>query len=104
MALETDEDYDQFAPPPDGTEAYSEFLNEKYKNPEEVSIASTPEIDEYILQYKVKNTEIAQLEEEKREAANYIKNFMGNNMILTSDEGRVTWRPNAKGSRVFRIG
>lgn len=104
LALETGEDYEAYAPPPDGTEAYSEFLNEKYKNPEEVSIASTPEIDECIRQYKEKNEEIARLDEEKREASNYIKNYMGNNMILASDEGKVTWRPNAKGSRVFRVG
>jgi len=104
LALETGEDYDQFAPPPDGTEAYSEFLNEKYKNPEEVSIVSNDEIDEYIRHYKQKNEEIARLDEEKREASNYIKNYMGNNMILASDEGKVTWRPNAKGSRVFRVG
>ena len=104
LALETDEDYEQYAPPPDGTEAYAEFLNEKYKNPEEASIVSTPEIDEYILQYKVKNDEIAQLEDEKREAANFIKNYMGNNMILASDHGKVTWRPNAKGTRIFRVG
>lgn len=104
LALETNEDYEQYAPPPDGTEAYAEFLNEKYKNPEEVSIASNPEIDEFIVRYKEKNAEIAQLEDEKREAANYIKDFMGNNMILTSDEGKVTWRPNAKGTRIFRVG
>jgi hypothetical protein len=48
--------------------------------------------------------EIAILEDEKREAANNIKNYMGNNMILASDEGKVTWRPNTKGSRVFRVG
>jgi len=104
LALELGEDYDEFAPPPDGTEAYAEFLNEKYKNPEEVSIASNPEIDECIRQYKEKNAEIATMEEQKREASNYIKNYMGNNMILASEEGKVTWRPNSKGSRVFRIG
>ena len=104
LALELGQDYEEFAPPPDGTEAYSEFLNEKYKNPEEVSIVSNDEIDEYIRHYKQKNEEIARLDEEKREASNYIKNYMGNNMILASDEGKVTWRPNAKGSRVFRVG
>lgn len=103
LALETDEDYEQYAPPPDGTEAYSEFLNEKYKNPEEVSIVSTPEIDQRISSYLSVNGEIALLEEQKREHANFIKDYMGNNMILASDEGKVTWRPNAKGSRVFRI-
>jgi predicted phage-related endonuclease len=102
--LELGQDYEAYAPPPDGTEAYSEFLNEKYKNPEENSIVATPEIDEFILQYKVKNSEISLLEEEKREAANFIKHYMGNNVIIQSDEGKVTWRPNAKGTRIFRVG
>jgi predicted phage-related endonuclease len=104
LALELGEDYEQFAPPPDGTEAYSEFLNKKYANPEENSIVSTPEIDEFILQYKVKNSEMSILDDEKREAANFIKEYMGNNTIIQSEEGKVTWRPNAKGTRIFRVG
>ena len=104
LALELGEDYEQYAPPPDGTEAYSEFLNQKYKNPEENTIVSTPKIDEFILQYKVKNSEISLLDEEKREAANFIKDYMGNNTIIQSEEGKVTWRPNAKGTRIFRVG
>jgi len=104
LALELGEDYEAYAPPPDSTEAYSEFLNQKYANPEENSIVATPEIDEFILRYKVKNSEISLLEEEKREAANFIKHYMGNNVIIQSDEGKVTWRPNAKGTRIFRVG
>jgi len=104
LALELGEDYEQFAPPPDGTEAYAEFLNKKFANPEENTIVSTPEIDEFILQYKVKNTEINLLEDEKREAANFIKDYMGNNTTIQSEEGKVTWRPNAKGVRIFRVG
>ena len=104
LALELGEDYEQYAPPPDGTEAYAEFLNKKFANPEENTIVSTPEIDEFILQYKVKNTEISILEDEKREAANFIKDYMGNNTTIQSEEGKVTWRPNAKGVRIFRIG
>ena len=104
LALELGEDYEQFAPPPDGTEAYSEFLNQKYKNPEETSIVSNDEIDEYIRHYKQKNEEIARLDEEKREASNYIKEYMGNNTTIHSEEGKVTWRPNAKGVRIFRVG
>lgn len=104
LALELGEDYEQYAPPPDGTEAYAEFLNKKFANPEENTIVSTPEIDEFILQYKVKNSEINILEDEKREAANFIKDYMGNNTTIQSEEGKVTWRPNAKGVRIFRIG
>lgn len=104
LALELGEDYEQYAPPPDGTEAYSEFLNKKFANPEDNTIVSTPEIDECILQYKVKNSEMSILDDEKREAANFIKNYMGNNTTIQSEEGKVTWRPNAKGTRIFRVG
>lgn len=104
LALELGEDYEQYAPPPDGTEAYSEFLNKKFANPEDASIVSNDEIDEYIRHYKQKNEEIARLDEEKREASNYIKNYMGNNTTIHSEEGKVTWRPNAKGTRIFRVG
>ena len=104
LALELGEDYEQYAPPPDGTEAFSEFLNKKFANPEENTIVSTPEIDERILQYKVKNSEMSILDDEKREAANFIKNYMGNNTTIQSEEGKVTWRPNAKGTRIFRVG
>jgi len=44
------------------------------------------------------------LDDEKREAANFIKNYMGNNTTIQSEEGKVTWRPNAKGTRIFRVG
>ena len=104
LALELGEDYEQYAPAPDGTEAYSEFLNKKFANPEENTIVSTPEIDERILQYKVKNSEMSILDDEKREAANFIKNYMGNNTTIQSEEGKITWRPNAKGVRIFRVG
>ena len=97
------EDYDQFAPDPDGTEAYAEFLNEKFANPEENSIRSNEDIDEWISLYKERSSQITNLDEERREAANFIKNHMGNNVILESNVAKVTWRPNAKGTRIFRI-
>lgn len=96
-------DYEQFAPGPDGTMAYEQFLNEKFKNPEENSIHSTSDIDEWIALYKERSEQINNLDEERREAANFIKSYMGNNVILNSDLAKVTWRPNAKGTRVFRI-
>ena len=103
QAVERGEDYDQFAPPPDGTEAYSEYLNERFANPEDKTIASTEEIDERISQYLEVGGKIAILEEEKREHANIIKTHMGNYSMINSDVAKVTWRPNKNGTRVFRI-
>lgn len=102
-AIANGEDYDQFAPPPDGTEAYSEYLNERFANPEDKTIASTTEVDDHIKSYLELNSEITTLEEEKRHHSNMIKNYMGNYSIINSDLAKVTWRPNKKGTRVFRI-
>lgn len=96
-------DYDQYAPPPDGTEAYAEYLNERFSNPEDKTIISTPEIDEHITEYLEIGSQIAELEEGKREHANMIKTHMGNYSLLNSEVAKVTWRPNKNGTRVFRI-
>jgi len=96
-------DYDQYAPPPDGTEAYAEYLNERFSNPEDKTVASTPEIDQHILDYLAIGSQISGLEDEKREQANMIKTHMGNSSIINSEIAKVTWRPNKNGTRVFRI-
>jgi len=67
------------------------------------SIVSTPEIDEHIEEYLAIGPQIMELEEKKREHSNYIKAYMGENMIIVSEVARVTWRPNKNGTRVFRI-
>ena len=96
-------DYEQYAPPPDGTEAYAEYLNERFANPEDKTIASNPDIDEHISYYLELSGKIANLEDEKREQANIIKTHMGNYSMINSDIAKVTWRPNKNGSRVFRV-
>lgn len=103
LALALNEDYDEYAPPPDGTEAYAEYLNTRFANPEENSIVSNPEIDEHIEEYLAIGPQIMELEEKKRLHSNYIKDYMGNNMIIDSEIAKVTWRPNKNGTRVFRI-
>ncbi len=103
QAVERGEDYDQFAPPPDGTEAYAEYLNERFANPEDKTIVSTPDIDHHITRYLELGSELTALEEGKREHANFIKTYMGNNSMINSDVAKVTWRPNKNGTRVFRV-
>jgi putative phage-type endonuclease len=102
-ALQKGGDYDQYAPPPDGTEAYAEYLNERFANPEDKSIEATPEIESYVAEYLEHSREISVLEDAKRECANHIKTHMGHNSLLNCDIAKVTWRPNKNGSRVFRI-
>jgi putative phage-type endonuclease len=101
--LKNGEDYEQFSPEPDGTEAYAEFLNEKYKNPEEKSIVSTEDIDLHLIDLQSVSEKIVELEEQKRLHQNFIKDYMGYYTMLDSKVGKVTWRPNKSGSRVFRV-
>ena len=102
-ALELGEDHEQYAPPADGTMAFENFLNEKFKNPEEKTIASNAEIDEHIENYLMLGSQITDLEQERREHSNMIKDYMGNNVILDSPIKKVTWRPNKNGNRIFRL-
>lgn len=102
-ALAEGGDYDQFAPPPDGSEAYKEYLDERFSNPEDKAIATTEEVDAQILQYQHLSGQISALEDERRGCSNYIKTHMGNYSLLNSDIAKVTWRPNKNGSRVFRV-
>ena len=103
LALALNDDYEQYAPPADGTEAYSEFLNERFANPEENTLVSDSLIDDHIVQYLELGSQISQLEDEKREHTNMIKTYMGNNTIIDSKIAKVTWRPNQKGTRIFRV-
>jgi len=102
-ALANGDDYEQYAPPADGTEAYAEFLNEKFANPEENTIVSNTKIDDHIVQYLELGSQISHLEDEKREHTNMIKTYMGNNSIIDSKVAKVTWRANQKGTRIFRV-
>ena len=103
QALAEGGDYDQFAPPPDGSEAYREYLDQRFSNPEDKTIASTPEVDSQILEYQRLSGEISTLEDQRRYCSNYIKTHMGDFSLLVSDMAKVTWRPNKNGTRVFRV-
>jgi predicted phage-related endonuclease len=97
-------DYEQFAPEPDGSEAYTQFLKEKYKNPEEKIAQDYPvEILQhagYANWFKLRRDEV---EETIAFHENNIKAYMGDRItgINFGDMGKLTWRPNSKGTRSF---
>lgn len=103
LALELGEDPHEFAPDSDGTQSLEKFLSTKFKNPEEKTIYATPEI----IQWASEHTELVEkgkeIETEIRERANKLKSFMKDFTILDmGNNGKVTWRPNSKGNRIFR--
>jgi putative phage-type endonuclease len=103
QALDAGGDYEQYAPPPDGSEAYREYLDQRFCNPEDKTIASTPEVDSQIMEYQRLTGEISELEDQRRFCSNFIKTHMGDYSLLVSDMAKVTWRPNKNGTRVFRV-
>jgi len=103
QAVLEDMDIHQFVPDPDGTESLERFLNEKFKNPEEKTVQASEEIIQWASEHKALSEEAKRIEEEVRERSNRIKNAMKDYTILDLGSfGKVTWRPNARGNRVFR--
>lgn len=101
-------DVQHLVPPPDGSEAYTEFLKERYKdggsNPDEVVSAS--ENDLWVL------SELLTLKEQQealmRELSlreQHLRDAMGNAPVLEFGDryGRVTWRADKNGKRTFKL-
>lgn len=103
LAREDIKNADLYEPPVEGTIAYDQFLTQRYKNPDNNTIKSTEEIDQFITGYMTLDEQIKDLEDKKIFCQNHIKRYMGDNSILDSEWAKVTWRSNAKGNRVFRI-
>lgn len=103
LAREDPDNIDMYAPEADGTQSLERFLSDKFKNPEEKTVQATPEILQWASEHKQLTEEQKRIDDEVRERSNKIKNAMKDFTILDLGvNGRVTWRPNAKGVRVFR--
>lgn len=103
-AIETGEDYDEYCPPPDGSQAYESFLKKKYDNPEENTIFNPdPEVVEWARLHIEAQKQKKKIEESEMLYKQKLQDRLGNRTILDlGPNGKVTWRPNANGSRVFR--
>jgi predicted phage-related endonuclease len=94
----------EFCPPPDGSEAYEEFLSTRWNADSSKIVAPTKDVKDALMRLSELNKQIDRLEEEARLFKNTIKNYMGNATVLTLGEaGKVTWRENKNGQRSFRI-
>lgn len=102
-------DIEHLVPPPDGSDAYTEFLKERYKdggtNPDEIIRATEDQLQTL--------AELVQIKEEAdrlaREAAlreQRLRDAMGEAPVLDFGEriGRITWRADKNGKRSFKMG
>ena len=103
LAREDPDNIDMYAPEADGTQSLERFLSEKFKNPEEKTVQASQEVLQWASEHKKLMEEQKRIDDEVRERSNKIKNAMKDFTILDlGANGKVTWRPNAKGVRVFR--
>lgn len=95
---------ERLAPEPDGSEAYKNYLSERYNKAEEGELLGG--VNEVIQAktYKFYGQKIKELETEQLECSNRLKAFMKDaSKIDLGTDGTVTWNNNAKGTRTFRV-
>ena len=98
-------DYDQFCPPPDGSQAYQVFLKKKFANPEdEIVYCKDEALLESAKQYNALKLQMEGLEGEQNIHRGILCEYMGNSFsqIDFGPHGKVTWRANKNGTRTFR--
>lgn len=99
-------DYEQFAPPADGSRAYTEFLKKRYANPEdEIAYCDNIELYSDAIEYQKLDAEIKELERLQNERRNRLCEYMGDTysqIDFGPQKGKVTWRQNKAGTRTFR--
>jgi putative phage-type endonuclease len=102
-ALSDMENCELYEPDPDGTEAYSSFLDKKYSQSDSTTIKGTDEMYELAHKHKGIMEEIKDAEYEARECSNRIKDFMGEAECMDfGTAGKVTWKSTARGNRLFK--
>lgn len=92
-------------PSPDGSEAYQEFLKEKYKIAKPGEISGTPAHFEAAIKHKDFKRRIKELEEYARKEENFLCRELGDMQSMTfGDNGVVSWKATSKGYRRFYNG
>lgn len=93
----------QLEPPPDGSAAYLDFLKVKYQIADPGERSGTPEQLEIALNHAKKAEEIKKIEAEKALFESQLKNVFRDEFdkMTFGEKGYVSWKTNAKGSRVF---
>lgn len=95
--------YDNYAPDPDGSVSYENYLKENL-NDKGGTITGGEEMLQIAKNYVAHNLTIDEIEEKKRLCSNVLKNFIGeNNTLDFGVEGKITWKANIKGIRMFKV-
>lgn len=89
-------------PPPDGSDAYLDYMKEKYHLAQPGEISGTEAEIQLAREHKEIKGQIKDLEEEARLRQNKLIYFLnGMDRITFGVEGYVSWKQNSNGSRVF---
>lgn len=89
-------------PAVDGSKAASEWLASRYPNSKPGLLQATPEAEKWAGVLRLARMRQAGANVEETLAANWLKSLIGEAEGIQGNGWRVTWRRNAKGSRVFR--
>lgn len=96
---------DKLAPEPDGSVSYENYLKENKKD-KGLEIDGTEEHYELGIQFLKYKVEGETIETKQRECSNKLKAALGEAsvMLFGDDRGKITWKANVKGSRLFKVG
>lgn len=100
----TEMDIQDLVPPPDGSDAYTEFLKERYGDaPSELEAPTTQDVLEHVGKWIAAEQELEEVKQRMEYAKQILRLHMKEATVINlSDIDRVTWRPDKNGNRSFR--
>jgi putative phage-type endonuclease len=103
-AIVSELDYEQFAPAPDGSEAYKNFLSKQYEDNGDNTLHGTDEQLQDTFKHKKIKEAVKEFEYELTLIENELKVYMKNSPILSfGANGNVYWKADKNGNRRFSI-
>ncbi len=95
---------ERFEPRPESTPAYEEFLRKRFNKPTGGNIIADAMDLRMAKIYMELGQKKKEIEEHRQEVANRLMRRLGDAEVLDmGDAGKVTWKANEKGTRVFRV-
>lgn len=92
----------QLEPEPDGSDAYNDFLKKKFHFVTPGEMAGSEELKIHALAHRDGKNKAKDVAEDIQLHENHLKRAMGEfDTIDFGSEGKITWKKNTKGSRIF---